>query len=146
MWAMSNVMAAQPNIGGILCESSVISFLVPRRKVWLTAAAGVPCSNAANIPKRKTWTQSKFCTGQNYVRGQEPPKMYISCTSPGDGQTSCKVWLASAERRRCSNEAKSRNLLKFAGVPQTPEPISAASGPNSEVRHIVRTCREDIAV
>ena len=29
----------------------------------------------------------------------------------------------------CSNTAKTRNQLKFAGVPQTPEPISAASGP-----------------
>ena len=33
------------------------------------------------------------------------------------------------ERRRCSNEAKTRNRLKFAGVPQTNESISAASGP-----------------
>ena len=33
---MSNVMAAQPNIGGALCESSVIPFFVPRRNVWLT--------------------------------------------------------------------------------------------------------------
>jgi len=41
---MPNVMAAPPNIGGALCESSVIPFLVPRGKVWLTPAAGVPCS------------------------------------------------------------------------------------------------------
>jgi len=68
-------MTAQPNIGGALCESFVISFRVPR---------------------------------------------------PGDGQRSCKVRLASAERRRCSNEAKTRNPLKFAGVPQTNEPILAA--------------------
>jgi len=54
---MPNVMAAQQNIGGALCESSVIPFSVPRRKVWLTPAAGVPCSNAANIGERKTWTQ-----------------------------------------------------------------------------------------
>jgi len=27
-----------------------------RRKVWLTPAAGVLCSNAANIGERKTWT------------------------------------------------------------------------------------------
>ena len=39
---MPNVMAALPNIGGALCESSVIPFLVPCRKVWLTPAAGVP--------------------------------------------------------------------------------------------------------
>jgi len=46
---MPNVMAALPNVGGALCESSVIPFLVPLRKVSLTPAAGVPCSNAANI-------------------------------------------------------------------------------------------------
>jgi len=74
---MPNVMAAQPNIGGALYEISVIPFLAPRRKVWPTPAAGVPCSNAANIGERKTWTQSEFCSWQNSVRGQDPPKMYI---------------------------------------------------------------------
>ena len=29
----------------------------------------------------------------------------------------------------CSNAAKTQNPLKVAGVPQTPEPISAVSGP-----------------
>ena len=32
---MSIVMAALPNIGGALCESSVIPFLVPCCKLWL---------------------------------------------------------------------------------------------------------------
>jgi len=50
---------------------------IPRRKVWLRPAAGVPSSNAANMGEGKTWTQSEFCTWQNSVRGQEPPKMYI---------------------------------------------------------------------
>jgi len=40
------------------------------------------------------------------------------------------------------NDAKTRNPLKFAGVPQTTEPISAASG---KVHHIVRSCGGDIA-
>ena len=53
---MPNVMAALPNIGGALYGSSVIPFLVPCRKVWLTPATGVPCSNAGNIRERKTWT------------------------------------------------------------------------------------------
>jgi len=53
---MPAVMAAQPNIGAAICESYVIPFLVPCRKVWLTAAVGVPCSNAATIRERKTWT------------------------------------------------------------------------------------------
>ena len=56
---MPNVMAARPNIGGAVCESSVIPFLVPRRKVWLTPSGRVPCSNAANIGERRTWTQSE---------------------------------------------------------------------------------------
>ena len=68
---MPNVMAAQPNIGGAVCDSSVIQFIVPRHKVWLTPTTRVPCSNAA----------------------------------------------------------KTQNPLKFVGVPQTPEPISAVIGP-----------------
>jgi len=115
---MPNVMAAQPTIGGALCESSSIPFLVPRRKVWLTPAAGVPCSNAANIGERKTWTQSEFCTWQNSVREQEPPKMYsVPAEETAKHRAKCKALLASGERRRCSNDAKTRNLLKFPGVP-----------------------------
>jgi len=53
---MPNVMTAQPNIGGALCKSSIIPFLVPCHKVWLTPAAGVLCSNTANIRERKTLT------------------------------------------------------------------------------------------
>jgi len=82
---MPDVMAAQPNIDGALRESSVIPFLVPRRKVWLT----------------------------------------------------------STTRVTCSNTAKTRNPLKFAGVPQTGKPISAASGPKVT---ITRTCGGGIAV
>ena len=41
----------------------------------------------------------------------------------------------------CSNAAKTRNPLKFVGVPQTIETISAASG----LKYIVRTCGGDIA-
>ena len=40
-----------------------------------------------------------------------------------------KVWLTPTTRVPCSNAAKTRNPLKFAGVPQTRQQISAASGP-----------------
>jgi len=40
-----------------------------------------------------------------------------------------KVWLTPTTRVPCSNAAKTRNRLKFAGVPQTNETISAAYGP-----------------
>jgi len=99
--------------------------------VRLTPTARVPCNrpNAANVVECKIWTQSEFCTWQNSVRGQESLKMYIQCTSPGDGQTSCKVWLTSVAHRRCSKQAKTRNRLKFACVPQTRQQISSVSKP-----------------
>jgi len=40
-------MAAQPNIGGAICEGSLIPLLVACRKFWLTPAAPVSCINAA---------------------------------------------------------------------------------------------------
>ena len=43
--------------------------------------------------------------------------------------SSSKVWLTPTTRMPCSNAAKTPNPLKFAGVPQTNETISAASGP-----------------
>jgi len=43
---------------------------------------------------------------------------------------SAAVWLTPTTRMPCSNAAKTRNLLKFAGVPQTTGSISAAIGPN----------------
>ena len=39
------------------------------------------------------------------------------------------VWLTLTSRVPYSNAAKMRNPLKFAGVPQTNETFSAASGP-----------------
>jgi len=39
------------------------------------------------------------------------------------------VWLTPTSRVPCSNAAKTRNPLKFAGVPQTNETISATGGP-----------------
>ena len=75
-------MAAQLNIGGALCKSSVIPFLVPRHKVWLTAAARVLCNNAANIGERKTWTQKvNIAAGKNSVRGEQPPKCTYGVTA-----------------------------------------------------------------
>jgi len=75
---MPNVMAALPNIGGALCESSVIPFCVPCCKVWLMLTTRVPCNNAANIGECKTWTQSEFCTWQNSLRGKSPRKCIYS--------------------------------------------------------------------
>ena len=40
-----------------------------------------------------------------------------------------KVWLTPTTEMPCSNAAKTRNPLKFAGVPQTTGWISAVSRP-----------------
>jgi len=42
------------------------------------------------------------------------------------------VWVTPTTRVPCSNAAKTRNPLKFAGVPQTSEPILAVSSPHYE--------------
>ena len=69
---MPNVMAAQPNIGGALCESSVIPLLVPRHKVWLIPllecrAITLPLLENARLERKVNW--------QNSVRSQEPLKV-----------------------------------------------------------------------
>jgi len=80
---MPNVMAAQPNIGGALCESSVIPFLLPRGKVWLTPLLECYAVTLhANIGEGKTWTQSEFCTWQNSVRGKSRGKCICNVLQP----------------------------------------------------------------
>jgi len=61
-------------------KRSVIPFLVPRGKVWLTPTAQVPCSNASNIGERETWTQSEFLHVAEFRHGtiKEPPKVYTA--------------------------------------------------------------------
>jgi len=101
---MLNMMAALPNIGGAVCVSSVIPFLVPRRKVWLTPAARLPCSNAANMGERKTWTQSEFCTWQNSLRGARAPEnVHIVATQEtakhrGGGESNSQHQLLQVKR------------------------------------------------
>jgi len=71
-----------------------------------------------------------FAPGKIPLRSNSRRKCIYSLPAHGGkGQTLCKVWLASVERRRCSIEAKRRKPLKLAGVPQTNETISAASRP-----------------
>ena len=71
---MSNVMAAQPHIGAALCESSIIPFLILRHKLWLTPAARVQCSNAANIGEFKTWRKVNFAPGKILSGGKSLQK------------------------------------------------------------------------
>jgi len=54
---------------------------IPHHKVWLTAAARVPYSNAGNIGERKSWTKVKFAPGKIPSGARAPPqkKMYTLC-------------------------------------------------------------------
>jgi len=50
-----------------LCESSVIPFLVPRHKVWLTPSAGVPCSITLPI-----YDNARLRRKVYFARGENP--------------------------------------------------------------------------
>jgi len=80
---MPNMMAALLNIGGTLCSTP---------QSLADAPTQVPCNNAVNIGERKTWAQSEFCTWYS-ITEQEPPKMNILCTSPGDVKDRTKFGL-----------------------------------------------------
>jgi len=75
---MRNVMAVQPNIGGALCESSVIPFLVPRRKVWLTPllenrAVTLPIYENAILGRKVNFARCEIPSG-----GKSPRKCIYS--------------------------------------------------------------------
>jgi len=58
-----------------------------------------------------------------------PHPVYI-LYQPGDGQTSCKVWLASVERCCCSKlRSQDTKPIEICWGAQTTEPISTASEP-----------------
>jgi len=58
------------------------------------------------------------------------PNVMAELPNTGGGLCSTrKVWLMPTTIAPCSNVAKTRNPLKFTGVPKTPEPTSAVSGP-----------------
>jgi len=58
------------------------------------------------------------------------PNVMVALVNIGSALCSTPQSLADAlYQMPCSNAAKTRNQLKFAGVPQTGQPISAVSGP-----------------
>jgi len=58
------------------------------------------------------------------------PNLMVALRNTGGALCSTPQSLADAHYwSACSNAAKTRNPLKFAGVPQTNETISATSGP-----------------
>jgi len=67
------------------------------------------------------------------------PNVMVALPNIGGALYSTPQSLADAHYYMpCSNAAKTRNQLKFGGVPQTNETISAASGPKFTIvwRHL----------
>jgi len=70
------------------------------------------------------------------------PNVMVALPNIGGALCSPPQSLADAHNLLpCSNGPKMRKPLKVAGVPQTPETISA----EAEVHHIMGTCGGDIA-
>ena len=71
------------------------------------------------------------------------PNLMVALPNIGGALCSTPQSLADVHYEMpCSNDAKTRNQLKFAGVPQTGQPISAASRPKftilwGHVEHIL---------
>jgi len=72
------------------------------------------------------------------------PNVMVALANIDGALCSTPQSLADAHyKMRCINAAKTRNSLKFAGVPQTTGSISAASGPKFT---ILRGHMEDISL
>jgi len=58
------------------------------------------------------------------------PNLMVALPNIGGALCSTPQSVADAHHKMlCSNAAKTQNPLKFVGVPQTPKPIIAGSGP-----------------
>ena len=103
--------------------------------VWLTPTARVLCSNTTNIGECNTWTQSEFCTWQNSVRGQEPPKMIYSVPAQETAKHRAKLgWpplsdVAAVMKPRCGTRW---NLLGCRKLPNWSQPLVGRSSPYCE--------------
>ena len=71
---MPNVMAALPNIGGALCKSSVIPFLVSRRKRWLTPVLECRAVTLPIYENARVGGKVNFAAGKIQSGDKSPPR------------------------------------------------------------------------
>jgi len=106
---------------------------MPRRKVWLRPTAGVPCCNPANTRTHsKTWTQSEFCTCQNSVSGQEPPKCIYGVPAQETAKHPAKFcWppLSDVGAVRKPRRETHWNLLGCLKIANRSQPLVGRSSP-----------------
>ena len=104
---MPNVMIALPNIGRWrpLLNATKFGWWCP---VHCSSAVQYLCQyrRTQDLDAKWIFHLSKFHYGTTVSKS-------VYSVQPRDGQTSCKVWLISVERRRCSNEAKTRNPFEI---------------------------------
>jgi len=123
MWAYAQRDGRPRNIGCALCSK------------WRGAKGkSIPCTTPQSLTDAHCSMQCRAVTlpiEENPRLGRKvnfaPGRILLGTTA--QSRTSCKVWLTSGERCRCSNDAKTRNPLKFVGVPETAERISAITKP-----------------
>jgi len=95
----------------------------------------VPDGDTAPLPKKRAepqfsapsllWPNGWMHENATWYGGR--PQLRRLCVRWGP--SSVPVWLTPATRMPCNKAAKTRNPSKFAGVPKTPERISAVSEP-----------------
>jgi len=90
----------------------------------------IPCTT----PQSLADARCQYRRTQDWdAKWQNSPKNVYMVYQPRRRPRSCKVWWVFGERRRCSNEAKTRNPLKFARVSKTginrSQPLVGRSSP-----------------
>ena len=77
---MPNVMTAQPEYRWLPLQKfrNSIPCTTPEHKVWLTAAARVPCTNAANIANARLGRKVNTATGKIPLGSKSPQKCIYS--------------------------------------------------------------------
>ena len=101
------------------------SWMIGRHQVSKNPAQIIPKASPVMDWAHEELTSEKTRMWANAQRDGRPAAEYWWCLT-----VQChKVWLTPTTRVPCSNAAKTRNLLKFAAVPQTCQQMWGASGP-----------------
>ena len=97
-------------------------------RYWCQALPPTSWAHLEAQQSRERWTSILPVLLPSKLECGPVPNVMAALLNTGGALCSTPQSLATA-RVLCSNAAKTRNPLKLAGVPQTPKPISAVSGP-----------------
>jgi len=100
----------------------------PVHSIWTTRCFATSLHCLANLE------DTMLVRHRTYKQLERGPMPNVMAALPNVGGALCSTPQSLADAHyymACSNAAKTRYQLKFAGVPQNTGPISAASGPSS---------------